>query len=334
MLERVDLQILHALQIWPRVSWASLGPILSIDPITAARRWARLESSGIAWMASYKLLDQGEVEAGNSAHAVIELQVRPKHVESVLTQLQRIDHLMIVRSTLGEWNVSFDWHGSSLRHLEHFIRHEVADMKGVQASRSFPITRVPIEGSTWRYEALSFEQERAVQQLFVEDVYDPAPPAGRWHSLDDTIMGLVQEDVRMSYTEMAKRANCTVTTAKRHLTHLIRHRDMHLRCDLSRQHSKKPVTVRFFATVPATDFSEVFHRLGEFYEVRSCSVLLGKYNLMINVWLESIYEASTFEARLAERTPTLMIWERDLVTRYYRQGGKQIGEDGRTLVGA
>jgi len=49
MVDTLDVQILNALQIHPRVSWAQLGRILRVDPSTISRRWSTLTNRRQAW---------------------------------------------------------------------------------------------------------------------------------------------------------------------------------------------------------------------------------------------------------------------------------------------
>lgn len=334
-LDTTDGQILHALQIWPRASWTDIGRILNIDPMTASRRWSRMQEAGVAWLSSYPLImsrrPPSDLESGLriSYHsAVIELQVKPNKLRSVLAELSDVPELRIIRSTLGEWNLSLDWTGASADTLEEFILYRLSRIKGIRATRTFAIMQTPIEGSSWRYEALTTEQEVAVRQVQRDDLFDPAPPAGFWHPLDAQIIALIEEDPRMSYTEMARRADSTVTRMKRHATHLMRARDVIIRCDLSRKYSTRPITLRVFASVPPAEIAETIQRLKTFPEIRSCSLLLGKYNLMLNVWLAEMRNAPAFEAHLIEQIPHLRVEERDLVTRLARHSWMTMNEDG------
>jgi len=336
VLEKLDNQILHALHIWPRVSWATLGALLNIDAATASRHWARMHESGVAWFSAYTSSKtrhlrgaDSHLAAANSVSAVVELRVSPSELSSVFEQLQVLDELNMIRATLGEWNISLDWRGSSIDDLATFVNQRLARIEGVQASRSFAITYVPIDGSSWRYEGLSPDQEAKLRKMQRDDLADPVPFTEYWHPIDDRIIELIQKDARMSYTEMARRTDSVVGTVKRHLGHLLRNRDLVIRCDQARQYSSHPVTVRYFASVPAANSSEVIAQLAELPEIRACVVLLGRYNLMMNVWLGSLIDASRFEAKLARRLPEVRIEERDLVTRYYVHNGARIREDGR-----
>lgn len=67
--DEVDLKIVNCLQLHPRASWTLVGEALDIDPVTVARRWQRLSSTGIAWVTG-RATGQGTPE---SCLAVVEL---------------------------------------------------------------------------------------------------------------------------------------------------------------------------------------------------------------------------------------------------------------------
>ncbi|MET7782244.1 AsnC family protein [Streptomyces mirabilis] len=68
LVDETDLALVHALQIAPRAPWTAVGQALGIDPMTAARRWARLTGTGCAWVTCYPAdVDLHEM---SSAHMV------------------------------------------------------------------------------------------------------------------------------------------------------------------------------------------------------------------------------------------------------------------------
>ncbi|MFF2513469.1 Lrp/AsnC family transcriptional regulator [Streptomyces sp. NPDC058086] len=46
-LDELDRGVVHALQIHPRAPWTLVGEVLGVNPVTAARRWHRLEEAGL-----------------------------------------------------------------------------------------------------------------------------------------------------------------------------------------------------------------------------------------------------------------------------------------------
>ncbi|MGO9382170.1 MAG: AsnC family protein [Mycobacterium sp.] len=51
-LDELDVALLDALHVNPQVSFEELGRVLDVSPVTAARRWRRLVSTGRAWVSS------------------------------------------------------------------------------------------------------------------------------------------------------------------------------------------------------------------------------------------------------------------------------------------
>ena len=335
-LDEIDRQIVAGLQVWPRAPWRQVGEVLNIDATTAARRWARIHEAGYAWFSTYLLRRYTDPVTGLSRErllrALVEMQIQPSKKDAALRRLQHHESLLILRSTIGEWNVSLDWQGRSIRDLEAFLKDEVSNIDGLIAVRSFPLVQRPLHGGSWRYESLSLAQEDALREMQRKHLFDPSPIPGSWHASDAAIIDLLHEDARMSYSEIAQRTGFSVATAKRHLSHLLSNGDLVIRCDLARNLSMRPVTVRFLANAPVSDMAETVRKLSEFPGVRSCSVLLGKYNLMINAWLHGIHESMDFESKLLVVAPTLEILERDLVTTLHRHGGRDLGDLGLAAV--
>ena len=50
--DELDVALLDALHLNPLASFDELGTVLEVAPVTAARRWRRLVSTGRAWVSS------------------------------------------------------------------------------------------------------------------------------------------------------------------------------------------------------------------------------------------------------------------------------------------
>jgi DNA-binding Lrp family transcriptional regulator len=82
-LDELDHLLVTALQTAPRADWRSIGAALDVDPTTAARRWARLTSAGLAWMSCYP----AQVEGQPLPSAFIEIDCRPGRIGEVAAEL-------------------------------------------------------------------------------------------------------------------------------------------------------------------------------------------------------------------------------------------------------
>jgi DNA-binding Lrp family transcriptional regulator len=60
-LDELDRGVVHVLQIHPRAPWTLVGEVLGVNPVTAARRWHRLEEAGLAWVTAYPRLSDSRI---------------------------------------------------------------------------------------------------------------------------------------------------------------------------------------------------------------------------------------------------------------------------------
>ncbi|MFD8216034.1 AsnC family protein [Streptomyces sp. NPDC059697] len=60
-LDELDRGVVHALQIHPRAPWTLVGEVLGVNPVTAARRWHRLEEAGLAWVTACPRLSNSRI---------------------------------------------------------------------------------------------------------------------------------------------------------------------------------------------------------------------------------------------------------------------------------
>src|SRR3546814_14179857 len=95
MLKDDDLRLLNALQIRPRASWSELSRAIGSDPVTLTRRWERLHSQGIAWIAAYR---GGPIV---SATALLEIECAPAQTMSVAEQIAHDPEVLTVDLTTG-----------------------------------------------------------------------------------------------------------------------------------------------------------------------------------------------------------------------------------------
>ena len=92
-----DLELINALQLTPRASWAQLGRALALDPVTVARRWQRLTEAGLAWVTCV---------IGPSLHsefcmAYIEIDCVPGRLDDMATALSAEPQVRYVHHLTG-----------------------------------------------------------------------------------------------------------------------------------------------------------------------------------------------------------------------------------------
>ncbi|MFG2472878.1 hypothetical protein ACGFXB_46870 [Streptomyces canus] len=74
---------MHALQIRPRAPWTLVGEGLAVNPVTAARRWHRMENAGLAWVTAYPRLTNSRIVVTG----IVEVDAEPGAAEDVARTL-------------------------------------------------------------------------------------------------------------------------------------------------------------------------------------------------------------------------------------------------------
>ncbi|MFF1355987.1 Lrp/AsnC family transcriptional regulator [Streptomyces sp. NPDC058297] len=324
-LDELDRGVVHALQVHPRASWALVGEMLGVDPVTAARRWRRLEQAGLAWVTAYpRLTDARIVVTG-----VIEIDTEPGAAEDVARALADDPAVPNVKLTAGGRDVVASVQTRTLDELSRLSKSLFRPIPGVWATRTHVSTGLPTEGSRWRLRSLDAVQTaRLEQEATPGPTGSPVPP--RWDALDACLLELLSVDGRMSLRDLAAASDAPLTTVRRRVGSLLASRLL-LRCDLARPLSGWPLSAVYFASVPGQYLEETSRVLSQVPEVRSCAITAGPHNLVVDVWLRTLHDVHTFEAHLSRRLPRLTVADRSVVLRTVKHMGRLLDRGGRSV---
>jgi DNA-binding Lrp family transcriptional regulator len=124
----------HALQIHPRAPWALVGEVLAIDPVTAARRWQRMERDRLAWVTAYPRL----ADARNAVTAVVEIDTRAGAAPQVAETVAAHPRALNVKETAGGRDLVVSAQAPTLDELARFVSLRLATVPGVTATRTRP----------------------------------------------------------------------------------------------------------------------------------------------------------------------------------------------------
>jgi DNA-binding Lrp family transcriptional regulator len=321
-LDEVDRRIVHALQIHPRAPWRLVGEVLAIDPVTAARRWQRMEADRLAWVTAYPRL----ADARNAVTAVVEFDTRPGAGSQVAETIAAQPRALNVKETAGGRDLVVSVQAPTLDELARFISLHLATVPGVTATRTHLVTAMPTEGSSWRLRSLDSDQQFRLERAAAT----PAGPVSDavWDAVDARMLTLLSTDGRMPIRRLADELGTSVTTAGRRLRQLVGTR-ISLRCDVARQVSGWPLSAVYFASAPADKLREISQALASVSEVRACAITAGPHNLVIDVWLRSLPDVHSLEAHLCLRLPPLRVADRAVVLRTVKHMGRLLDVDGR-----
>ncbi|MDT0322329.1 Lrp/AsnC family transcriptional regulator [Streptomyces millisiae] len=326
-LDELDLAIVHALQVQPRAPWTLIGEVLEIDPVTAARRWARLRDSGAAWIDGYLSPAHDTL-----ARAQLEITVDGSRLADVANTLSNDPAVLSLKQTSGTrellaivWARDLDW-------LAEYVTERVCRVPGVRTTRLHVITAAPFEGSQWRLRALSPAQVERLR---------PAEPRSRaaaspdepLRPLERRIAVALGSDGRMPLAELATVVESSVATTRRGLARLLRDGLLSLRCNLARPLTGWPVSAVYFASVPAEHLEAAAAALRTLPELRLCTMTAGPHNLILDVWLRTLHDVHGLEAHLARELGhlRLRITDRAVVLRTYKHVGRVLDRRGHSV---
>ena len=295
-LDETDRALVNVLQVAPRASWAEVGAALSVNPVTAARRRARLHDSGLARVTAYPNL---AAWARHRCLAFVEVDCDPATRPDVVNRLARVPRVASVTIASSGRDLYLTVLAPDLTELST----TVLGLTGVRGTRTHLVTRLFTEGATWRLDALDSGQRAAL--------HPPSRAAAVLPNGDRDLL-LALSDGRLGVTEIAERTGTSVSTARRRLNRALRDGTLSFRCETAQRVTGWPVSASFWARVPPPELHAVATGLIGLPEIRMCAAVTGTDNLVLNLWLRSLADSQRFEEQLSTRFPTLTVTDRTI----------------------
>ncbi|MFJ2738187.1 Lrp/AsnC family transcriptional regulator [Streptomyces sp. NPDC087440] len=326
VLSEADLALLQAMQLSPRARWKDIGDTLGIDPVTAARRWRRLEADGRVWTTCGPALEN------TTAFAYVEIRCAHGAVSRVAAQIARMPHAMTVDLTSGEQDLLVTVIARDPVELSDFVLDGLARVEGIRSTVTHPIVTLHVEASQWHVRILGRRQVDGIRASA-----DPAQrgrPAARLQRLDDADWEMALRlglDGRTPLAELAAAAGMSESKAQRRLRLLQSRGQLRVRAEVSRFASPTPVLAWLFADTPTTRTAEVAARLSLCPEIRAVASLVGRRQLLLAVWVTSTDHLRLFEAKVEENLPHVTITDRRLVIRPVKRMGRILDRRGRAV---
>ncbi|MFF8846282.1 Lrp/AsnC family transcriptional regulator [Streptomyces sp. NPDC015127] len=292
--DEAELELLNALQIHPRASWSLLGEVLQADPATVARRWARLENSGRAWIA----VVPGFVEPAEALCAFIEVECEAGAAHGVAERLVTDPRVGSVEHMTGSFDLLLTVIVRDLAALSAYVLTVLGRIDGVRSTSAHVATALHTEGSQWQVRALGAAQCRRIATALP----GTSVPARPLDERDRSLLTALTEDGRASYSTLSARTGMSISTVRRRLDALLTHRRAVLRCEVARPLSGWPFSVSLWCRVPYAQLDTVAAQLAALPETRLCAAITGgRPNLLVTTWLRSLGDIQALQATLSAR---------------------------------
>lgn len=327
-LSEVDRLLVDALQVAPRASWATIGDVLGIAPITAARRWQRLADAGVAWVTAAP----GMAFRNAQCLAYVELTCEAAYRLEVAQAVARHHLALTVELTTGSADILVTVAAADLSTMSHYLLSHLGPVAHVTGSRARIATRIYTEGSAWRLCALPKTEVAALQRVHhSESTSDNTDVPTAMTDSVKAMLTHLSVDGRASYAKLGEQAGVSAATARRHLGRLLRTGAVILRTDVSAPVSGWPVQVYLWANVPVAELAESAKILSDYRQARLCATVTAGPNLALCAWLQTVEEVHRLELAIARSLPHLEVVDRLIVLRQVKRMGRLLDEAGSAV---
>jgi DNA-binding Lrp family transcriptional regulator len=320
LLPETDLELVDALQINPRASWVDVGAAIGADPVTAARRWQRLTSTGQAW--TTVALGQRQMHA--MSMAFLEIDCEAGTAVEVADALATAGHLITVQHVAADHDLFVIAVAASMPALADYLLTDLPRVPGVAKVRTHVATRIFEASCRWRLRVLS---PRSVGGL----ARRPTPPAStsRMDDIDRLLFKALLADGRAGYSDLAGVIGMSERTVQRRLSRLVAAGDIDFRCDLARSHAGWHSSAVLWLRMPDGLLEETGRALLDWPETRTCAALAGARNMLLTVGLHGVSDLHPLVVRLEERFPYVIVADRQIVLRQAKLYGRVLDPFGR-----
>ncbi|MGV9779394.1 Lrp/AsnC family transcriptional regulator [Streptosporangium sp. NPDC003464] len=320
LLSEADLELIDALQINPRASWADIGAATGADPVTAARRWRRLNSAGEAW--TTVALGQRQMHA--MSMAFLEIDCAAGAAVEVADTLARAGHLITVQHVAAGHDLFVIAVAASMPALADYVLTDLPRVPGVAKVRTHVATRVFEASCRWRLRVLPPRSAGALARRA-----GPAESTRPMDEVDRLLFKALLADGRAGYSELAAAVGVSERTVQRRLSRLVATGDIDFRCDLARSHAGWHSSAVLWLRMPDGLLEETGRALLDWPETRTCAALAGARNLLLTVGLHGVWDLHPLVVRLEERFPYVSVVDRQIVLRQSKLYGRILDRLGR-----
>ncbi|KPN21610.1 Lrp/AsnC family transcriptional regulator [Arthrobacter sp. Edens01] len=315
-----DLEIVDALQINPRASWAMVARALGVSEVTVARRWRSLEERGLAWacVALHPSTSQG---------AFIEVRCNAKHLERLMMSLGRHPDVITVGQTTGDYNLFCITIATVLGDVLRCVHGGLPELLDTAQMR-ISLFRQMTGGVDWRQGILSVSNEKQLQ----EEHHSRHPESVSPISISDRQLFLqLGVDGRQSPAELGRSLGRAAGTVRRRLAELEARNQVVFRCDVARPAFDLPLGMLVLMKAPPLEAEGTARLLGRRRETRFCASVIGTANIILVVGLHDLADAERVLGELSQDHPSAEVLDRRVVTRMTKIYGRMLDSAGRSV---
>jgi DNA-binding Lrp family transcriptional regulator len=315
--EPEDLRIIRALQIDPRVPFATVASVVGLSEPTVSRRYGRMRRTGAVRVAG--VVDPGAL---GQSQWMVRLRCRPGRVAAIAEALAHRDDVSWITLSAAGTEITCAVRSRSQEERDDLLGHQLPRAAAVFDLEASVVLRQFLGGRGHYWAALAGvltpEQETQLGSAgspFAES----AVVAGRAQHLDgydEKLLSALAADGRASLADLASGADLTPSRASRRLQKLVADRVVHIDVELAPAalgyHSRANLWLR----VHPSQMKSAGRALARMPEVGFAAAITGRNNLHAVIHCRDLDELFEFTS---DRVGALPGMETVDVSPIYRQ---------------
>lgn len=288
--DRLDLQIIHALQLWPRAPFARIAEVTEVSEQTVARRYRRLRDDGVLRVVG--LVDTRRV---GQHDWIVRVQVRPGASLKLAEALARRDDVSWVTVSAAGSEVVGSVRSRSREQRDELLLERLPSTAAVLSiSACAVLHEFAGGGPDWLGYGAQLSAEQAARLIEGLPTGPPPGPPPRIEPADEPMLSLLARDGRAGYAALAEAAGWTEGRVARRLDALHRHGVVYFDVDLAGRLLGFATTAYLWLVVEPSRIQALGSELASYAEVPFAAAVTGAANLLASVMCRDISELYEF----------------------------------------
>ncbi|GAA1412929.1 AsnC family transcriptional regulator [Glutamicibacter uratoxydans] len=320
----LDLAIVGALEVQPRVEFTKLAQILGVSSSTVARRWDLMQSEGVAWttvIPGARFLETGwsafiaiECEPGQEDELAKALCAEPAFGTVALITHHRQFHVDYFAAS----------HHAGMDALQTIFRR----LPGVRSRHISPISKIYRQANEWSSGTLAAVDKQKFNESETAEIGYFQPDG-----LDTAIVELLFIDARQSWQHLANLLDVSAQTIQRRVHRLVASGLVAFRCDSGELTSRGLKDFNISWSVPPIDVDQVGQALANDSACRVSARTIDSSNLAATFWLRDLNASHVHEITVQKLSPQSYVQDRFIALKTLKRGGQILDDAGRRVKG-
>ena len=325
----LDLAIVRALQISPRVAFRELGAVLDVSEQTVARRYRRLRRDGLVRVTAII-----SAEAVGESNWIVRLECRPTGAASLAQALAQRDDVGWVSVSAGGTQVLCTVRSRTAQAREELLLQRLPRTTQVLSMSADMVLHSFVGGSSDDWSAIGGAALTSQQEHRLRSTLEWSTPASREldasevDATDLTMLRLLALDGRTSITNLAGAAGISEGRAARRLRALFENGIAYLDLDAPVQAYGFNASANLWLTVAPAELDQAGRAIAACPEVPFAAAITGRHNMYLAALCRDVPSLYQFVSERIGAITGITSMEVTPTLRTVKQAGTLVG-DGR-----